>query len=76
MAQTIFESIKRINEHGAEYWLARDLSIALDYTDYRNFLKVIKKAKEACRNSGQDIHNHFVDINEMVELGSDAKISL
>ena len=73
MAQTIFESIKRINEHGAEYWFARDLSKVLDYSEYRHFLPAIDKAKEACSNSGQDIHNHFEDILEMVELGSGAK---
>jgi len=66
MAQNQFEQIKKINEYGSDYWSARELAKVLDYTDYRNFLKVIDKAKEACENSGQDIHNHFVDANEMV----------
>jgi DNA-damage-inducible protein D len=44
----------------------------LEYTDFRNFLSVIAKAKEACRNSGQPIENHLVDFNEMVPIGSGA----
>lgn len=72
-ASTIFEQIKRIDEHGIEFWSARELSRALEYTDYRNFLTVIGKAKEACENSGHRIENHFVDINEMVTIGSGAQ---
>lgn len=56
-----------------EYWTSRDLSKVLEYTDYRNFEKVIAKAKEACNNSDQEIDNHFVEINDMVEIGSGAK---
>ena len=42
-------------------------------TDFRNFLSVIEKAKEACRNSGQTIENHLVEFNEMVSIGSGAE---
>ncbi len=69
----IFENIKHINEYGAEYWLARELAKALDYQDYRNFHNVISRAKDAVTNSGGDIHNHIVDITEMVDIGSGAK---
>ena len=70
---TVFEDIKQFDEEQNEYWKARDLAKALDYTDYRNFLKVIDKAKESAKNSGQVVHNHFVDVNEMVTLGSGAQ---
>lgn len=70
---SIFEQIRRIDEKGNEYWSARDLSRVLEYTDYRNFEKVIQKAKEACKNSHQVVFDHFVDFNEMVEIGSKAK---
>jgi DNA-damage-inducible protein D len=53
-----------------EYWMARDLQKLLDYEEWRNFLKVVDKAKTACLNSGQNVSDHFVDVNKMVELGS------
>ena len=55
-------------EQGIEYWLARDLQMLLDYDEWRNFLNVIEKAKIACRNSGQNINDHFVDINKTIPL--------
>ena len=62
MSDNIFEKIKRVNEHNSEYWSARDLARVLDYSEYRHFLPVIKKAKEACNNSGELIHNHFFTV--------------
>jgi DNA-damage-inducible protein D len=64
-----FERIKRTNDTGNEYWSSRDFSQVLGYTDYRNFEQVIKKAKAACFNSGHRIEDHFVDINEMIDIG-------
>lgn len=55
-------------ENGLEYWLARDLQVLLDYDEWRNFLKVIEKAKAACVNSGQIVADHFVDVNKMVPM--------
>lgn len=69
---TIFEGIKRINEYGAEYWSARELYAVLDYSEYRFFLPIIEKAKDAAKNSGAVIHNHFEDVHEMVFIGSGA----
>jgi DNA-damage-inducible protein D len=57
-------------QNGVEYWMARDLQKLLDYTDWRNFLQVIQKAKMACLNSKQSPVDHFVDVNKMVRLGS------
>lgn len=57
-------------QDGVEYWLARDLQELLGYTEWRNFLKVVVKAKNACENSGQSIVDHFVGINKMVGIGS------
>jgi DNA-damage-inducible protein D len=71
--KNIFEQIRQIDENGNEYWGARQLAKALDYTDFRNFLAVIGKAKEACKNSGHEVENHIVDFNEMVQIGSGAQ---
>lgn len=68
-----FEEIKRTNEDGTEYWNARELSQVLKYTEWRNFCKVLDRAKLACQNSGQEIEDHFVDFNKMVGIGSNTK---
>lgn len=68
-----FESIRVINEQGGETWLARQLAKVLDYAEFRNFLPVIEKAKKACKNSGQAVSDHFVELHEMVDIGSGAK---
>jgi DNA-damage-inducible protein D len=73
---SIFESIRQVDENGSEYWQAREFGRVLEYSDFRNFTNVIDKAKEACQNSNQPIKNHFVDINEMVGIGSGAERSL
>lgn len=66
---SLFESIKQYDENGNEYWTSRDLSRALEYTDYRNFLNVVDKAKTACSNSSQPVEYHFVDFNDMIQIG-------
>ena len=71
--QTVFEQIKETDQNGNEFWGARKLSKVLEYTDFRNFLTVINKAKEACKNSGQPVEDHLVDFNEMVSIGSGAE---
>ncbi len=70
---SIFESIKKINKQRMEYWSARVLSKILEYSEYRHFVPVIAKAKDACSNSGHAVSDHFEDILEMVDIGSGAK---
>lgn len=65
-----FEDIKHIDENGIEFWFARELSIALDYTKWENFSKVIDKAMLSCKNSGFECADHFPEVRKMVELGS------
>jgi len=57
---------------GIEVWLASDLQIMLGYTGWHDFKKVITRAMEACVNSGEDLGDHFVELNKMVELDSGA----
>ena len=54
---SIFEQIRKIDSSGNEYWSARDLAKALEYSEYRHFMPVIERAKDACKNSGQRIVN-------------------
>lgn len=60
-------------QDGVEYWLARELQDLLGYTEWRNFEQVIAKARTACSNARQNVADHFVDVNKMVELGSGAQ---
>lgn len=72
-AKDTFEGIKRISNDNIEFWSSRDLAKVLDYSDYRNFQSVIDKAKEACKNSGENVQNHFVEFTEMVSIGYGVK---
>ena len=65
-----FDDIKHITDEGIEYWIARDLQFVLEYREWRNFEKVINKAKVACQQSGNIVTDHFVDVNKMVTIGS------
>ena len=67
--QGLFENIKHIDEYGDEYWCARELQLALNYAQWRNFELVINKAKGACNNSNYKVFDHFVDISKMVTTG-------
>ena len=69
MAENQFETIKKLDNDGKEYWSSRELAKVLEYPDYRKFQNVIDKAKIACENSGEVIHNHFVHTDEMVKIG-------
>jgi len=60
-------------QNGVEYWMARDLQKLLDYAEWRNFLLVVEKAKTACLKSRQNIADHFVDVNKMIDLGKGAQ---
>ena len=67
-----FDDIMHKTEDGVEYWLARDLQGVLGYVEWRKFEGAIGRAKEACRNSGFEILDHFVDTAKMVKIGSNA----
>ncbi len=68
-----FEGIRQLDETGNEFWSARQLAKVLEYSQYRHFLPVMEKAREACTNSGHDITDHMEDILTMVEIGSGAR---
>ena len=65
-----FESIKHMDENGFEYWLARELMLALEYKRWDKFCNVIENAKTACKKSNYIISDHFSQVGRMVEIGS------
>ncbi|PKM73488.1 MAG: DNA damage-inducible protein D [Firmicutes bacterium HGW-Firmicutes-16] len=71
-----FDSIKHINEDGQEFWYARELQKVLEYTEWRNFEGVIGKAQTACEQSGNQIDDHFVDVNKTIEMPKKATKSV
>lgn len=72
-SEKIFENIKHLTEDGIEFWYARELQEVLEYTEWRNFTKVIDKAEVSCSNSSYDVLDHFVEVNKMIDLGKGAK---
>lgn len=74
--QSPFESIKQIDDDGNEYWYARDLQEILEYSEWRNFSKIIEKAKSACETSGHAVQSEFVDVNKLVDVGANLQRSI
>lgn len=68
-----FEAHAQQIDSGVEFWLARDLQYLLGYTQWKNFLNVVTKAKTACEVSGHDVLDHFADVGKMVALGSGSR---
>lgn len=68
-----FEDIKHTREDGSEFWSARELPDALEYTQWRNFSKVIERAMIACENSGHDVFYDFAEVSKTVDAGATNK---
>ncbi len=72
-SESIFESIKHIDENGQEYWKARELQKVLKYKEWRKFENVIEKAMTTCEISKYNVSDHFVQLDKMVDIDSTAK---
>ena len=68
-----FENIKQIRADGTEFWSARELAPALEYTKWENFQNVIKRAMMACENSGHSVEDDFPEVRKIVEAGITSK---
>ena len=73
MTDSMFESIKHLDEFNNEYWNARELQKVLEYKEWRKFKNIIFKAIKACENSKYNVSDHFVQLDKMVEIGSNTK---
>ena len=73
---SIFEDIKHIDEYGNEFWYARELQKVLEYKDWRNFKKVIDKAKESCRNSRFNLNEQLVEVNKLSKRNNNAIVNI
>lgn len=71
--ESLFESIRHVNEYGQEFWYARELQIALEYKRWDKFKNVIDKAMTACESAGNTISDHFSHVGKMVEAGVASK---
>ncbi len=69
----IFEDIKHTDQDGHEFWYARELQKVLEYAEWRNFEKIISKAKLSAKNAGNLGISDFVEVNKIVEAGISSK---
>ncbi|MCF6178983.1 MAG: hypothetical protein L3J63_06300, partial [Geopsychrobacter sp.] len=67
-----FEGIKKINDHDAEYWSARELQSLLGYRQWRRFDNAIKRAMVSCEQSGNKPNYHFADAGKPITGGKGA----
>lgn len=68
-----FNDYAQKTEDGLEFWFARDLQGLLGYGQWKNFQKVIEKAKIACRNASLIAEDHFADVGKMITAGKGAE---
>ena len=64
-----FEDLKLTNEHGAEYWSARDLQPLLGYSQWRRFEEALQRAISSCEKSGNNSAHHFAGVGKMIAVG-------
>ena len=67
-----FEAAASVLE-GVECWSARELQNLLGYSKWENFEKVIQKAKDSCRNAGEEIDYHFPDVRKTIPMPKGAE---
>jgi DNA-damage-inducible protein D len=67
-----FEDLKQINQHGIEYWSARELQSLLGYSKWQRFENAIEKAIESCKQSGNDPNHHFTGAGKPIFGGKGA----
>ncbi len=74
--ERLFEDIKHIDENGNEFWYARELQKVLRYKEWRNFNKILDRAKEACKNSEININSQLVEVNKLSKRNNSARVEI
>jgi DNA-damage-inducible protein D len=72
MRSSPFDAIRKVDEQGHEFWNARDLAKLLGYRQYTNFTGAVRKAEIACKESGEAVSDHFLQVQESIETGKGA----
>ena len=72
----LFEDIKHIDENGCEFWYARELQKVLEYKEWRNFSRIISRAKETCKNSKINTNEQFVEVNKLSKRNNNAYVNI
>lgn len=68
--ESIFESIRHLDEEGVEYWFARELMPLLGYDKWANFQKIVNKAKKSLQTTYQQTNDHFAEVGKMIRIGT------
>ena len=74
--ESIFESIKHIDEENNEYWSARELMPLLGYSKWERFSNTIDNAKIACKKSGYKINEHFPEVGKLSKRNNGAVVKI
>ncbi len=74
--ESVFESIKHLDDYGHEYWYARELMKVLNYSKWSNFELVIEKAKSACELSKYVVEEHFADVGKLSIRANKANVTI
>lgn len=72
LGEKSFEDLKRLNQHSAEYWNAREIQPMLGYSQWRRFEDAIKRAMTSCEKSGNDPSHHFAGAGKPITGGKGA----
>lgn len=59
--------------NGVECWSARDLQELFGYTQWRNFLNAIERAKQSCENAGENVADRFADVSKTITMPKGAE---
>lgn len=67
-----FDQLREVDGEGKEWWNSRKLARVMGYGKYWNFERVLAKAQAWVSQKGYSLREHFVEMEEMAELGSGA----